>query len=554
MGDPSTKRLPRVLSVAAIVAGISALLSGGPALAAPSLPCTTVPTLRDRCETWVADYDDPTIALGSHQLAPQTAASPDGALVFVSAIDEALNRSDPYHSPALWAVLAYEGATGAQLWQDTYQGPGHYDRPNAITVSPNGAEVYVTGGSYNDNPLSATDRNLMTIAYDAHTGARLWRTENVDPDVHDVGTQVLVSLDGTQVYVVANISGANGEIDWAAVGYDASDGHQLWRTPYTGLGIGKVNSPAGAALSHDGSVLYITGESGGRADYDADYATVAYATGGAQPGRQVWEARYDGVGQQLSDRSAAIAVDPDGRVVVTGDSLSSNSTTVEDDYATVAYDGVSGAQLWAARYTGPSGGINFGQTVATSSTQRIAVVSGESESPASSHDTDWETVGYDTVTGAQLWVQRLNTPGYAKEYATAAAVSTDGLTGFVTGFSGGRAVPGVTGVTGGDSVTIAYRLLDGQQQWVARYDTSEFDGVDPMGVAVANDGSVFVTAQLTRNDSTDQTDNRYDVVTLAYAGSTTPPATVPDLHPWWLLPLAAVTGGCLAARRRRRSR
>jgi len=67
----------------------------------------------------------------------------------------------------------------------------------------------------------------------------------------------------------------------------------------------------------------------------------------------------------------------------------------------------------------------------------------------------------------------------------------------------------------------------------------------------ASDGSVYVTAQLTRNDPTDQTNNKYDVLTLAYSG-----ASAPVVVPEW----PGVAGGAAvavlavtaAARRRRR--
>jgi hypothetical protein len=540
-----------VVAAGAVVAAASLF---GTAAHAAGVPCV-VPGFDDRCETWATIYDDPTIPQGSHQLEPRIAASHDGKRVFVSAIDEALNSNDPYHSPASWVVLGYDGVSGQQLWSNTYQAEGHYDRPNAITVSPDGNTVYATGASYNANVLVATDRDLVTIAYNATTGQQLWRVRNVDPLVHDAGTDVITSRDGSQVYVVVNIAKDGGEIDWAAVAYRATDGLQLWRTTYTGVAPGNVNSPHGVAMSPGGDLVYITGESGGTAQFDSDYATVAYATGGTQPGKQVWESRYDGVGQQFPDRAAGIAVDPDGRVIVTGDSISNFSTSVADDYATVAYDGVTGRQLWASRYSGPAGGIQFGMAVATSPMSHVAVVTGQSQPAPGSQTTNWATLGYDTVTGQQLWVQRLATPGYATEFPTAAAITPDGLTAVVTGYDGGRAATPLTPpIAGGDAVTVAYSAAGGAQQWVARYSANQLDDNTPRALSISDNGSIFMTEQVAHNQpDINNTNNKYDVATLAYL-TNAPSTAVPEGHSWLVVIAAGSMLGAVFAVRRRRSR
>jgi hypothetical protein len=396
----------------------------------------------------------------------------------------------------------------------------------------------------------------VTIAYDATTGAQLWLTRNPNTADRDTGTAIVVSTDGSQVYATADIEASGGEIDWAAVAYRAADGLQLWRTRYNGVASGTVNAPAGMAISNDGALVYITGESGSTVQYDSDYATVAYATGGATPGAQVWLSRYDGVGQHYPDRSAGIAVDAGGRVVVTGDSISNFTTSVADDFATVAYDGATGQQLWASRYSGPSGGVNFGMAVAASRTDHSAVVTGQMEPNGRSGDTAWATLGYDSATGQQLWTQVLNTAEYSSQSPQALAVTPDGSTAVVTGFSGGRvATPLTSPLPGSEGVTIAYRVGDGAQQWVARYSGSVTDDNTPRGVAVSDDGSVFVTEQVGHDLSTDTsgTNNHYDAATLAYLA--TPPTSVPESPaPWWLLVAAAGVVPASLRRRRRRER
>jgi MYXO-CTERM domain-containing protein len=540
-------RFRAVVAVSALLAAVA--LSAGTAAAA-SL-CADTPGIDDRCESWSAVYDNPVKAPGSYQLEPRVAASADGTRAFMSVIDEHHNSDDPYNSPASWVVLGYDGATGAVDWRQEYQGAGGYDRPNAIAASPDGSLVVVTGGSYSKPVLMpGAERDLMTIAYDGASGRPLWRTQSAG-DVHDVGVQVLLSSDASQVFVVVNNVRDGGDIDWAVVAYDARDGHQLWRTPYAGLGIGKADVPKSAALSHDGTRLYVTGESGGTADYDADFATVAYALRGPAAGQQLWESRYDGVGAQLSDRADDVAVDVDGRVLVTGDSLQSNTVSnVAMDYATVAYDGDTGRQLWATRYSGPTGSkLQFGTTVATSPTSRLAVVSGQSD--GGNHDYDWATIAYDTSTGAQRWIQRLSTPQIQLEFATDSAITSDGTTAVVTGVSGGNNPTGYRDFNRSPGITVAYRLSDGVQQWSARdYGNDETDSFSPRQLVLSRNGSVFTAGQLTNNLQTDESDNVYDGMLVAYLADGGPDPQVPEGRPW-LMGLAGLLLLALVGRRRR---
>ncbi|MBK5306468.1 MAG: PQQ-binding-like beta-propeller repeat protein [Frankiaceae bacterium] len=540
------RRAARALSVV-LTAAVLALVTAAPAGAAD--PCAGVPGVDDTCESWTAVYDNPAKAPGSYQLEPRVAASADGSRLFVSVIDEHHNADDPYNSPASWAVLGYDGATGEQRWLQSYQGPGGYDRPNAIAASPDGSLVVATGGSYSAPLLQpGAERDLMTIAYDGATGRQLWRTQSTGL-VHDVGTQVLLGRDGSEVYVVVNNLLDGGDIDWAVVAYDARDGRQLWRTPYAGVGLGKTDSPKSAALSPAGDLLYVTGESGGTADYDADYATVAYALRGPDAGQQIWEQRYDGVEQDLSDRAREVAVDVDGRVIVTGDSLRSNGlNNVNMEYATVAYDGTTGRQLWASRYAGTQGGgLHFGTTLATSPSNRVAVVSGQSD--AGGRDYDWATIAYDTETGAERWVQRLSTPQIQLEFATDTVISPDGTTAVLAGISGANNPTGYRDLNRSPGLTVGYRLSDGALQWSARhYGNDDTDSFSPRQLVMGRDGSAYTVGQLTNNLQTDESDNVYDAMLVGYRAVTGPAPVVPEGKPW-LIGLIALAALGLAARR-----
>ena len=536
---------------AVLLAASLAALTTATAAAQVGAPCAGIPDVDDRCETWTAVYDDPSAAIGSNQLEPRVAASTDGRRVFVSAINQHKNLADPSNSPASWTVLGYDGETGAERWQRTFSGPGGYDRPNAITASRDGALVVATGGSYNAPLFTATDRDLMTIAYDGATGQERWRAHSAGA-VKDVGTAVLLSRDESQVFVMVNDSVSGGDIDGGIAAYDAADGTLLWRTPYRGLGLGKVDSPKSMALSPVGDLLYLAVESGGQADFDADYATVAFATGGAEPGQVVWESRFDGVGADLSDRASDLAVDLDGRVIVTGDSLRSNEAgNVDMDYATVAYDGRDGRQLWTSRYAGPANdGLHFGRVVATSPTARLAVVAGQSAGAAG--DSDWATLAYDTTTGQQQWVARLATPQATTEFATDVVLSADGMSAVLAGVSGGGNPTNYRDLNRSNGITVSYAVTGGGLEWTARLTgDDETDSFSPRAVVLAADGSALTVGQLTNNVQTDESDNVYDVMLVAYREPLSTEPVVPDGRPWLLAALGVLTAAGCAARRRR---
>jgi hypothetical protein len=63
-----------------------------------------------------------------------------------------------------YATVAYGAGTGEELWVGRYDGPaGEIDTAEALSVSPNGSRVYVTGLS----PSLGTDAEFATVSYSA---------------------------------------------------------------------------------------------------------------------------------------------------------------------------------------------------------------------------------------------------------------------------------------------------------------------------------------------------------------------------------------------------
>jgi PQQ-like domain len=337
------------------------------------------------------------------------------------------------------------------LWLSRYHGAANgYDDARALALTPDGATVFVTGLSEDAPCPDCWDYG--TVAYDAATGAQRWASTYNGPAAgEDDATAIVVSPNGTSVFVTGQSwSGASDYDDYATVAYDAATGAQRWVARYTGL---RADQAADLAVSPDGSTLFVTGQSEGlRTRFD--YATVAYD---AATGTQRWVARYTGPGAK-DDFATAVRVGPDGSVVyVTGQS---DSLLSSDDYATVAYDAATGTQRWVARYDDPDHGSDDGIALGMSPDGASVFVTGQS---GGANGYDYATIAYDAMTGVQKWVARYDGPAHEEDDATALGLSPDGSTVYVTGQSEGSD-------SGFDDATVAYDAGTGSQEWVARFD------------------------------------------------------------------------------------
>ena len=258
-------------------------------------------------EAWVASTSFP--PLFRHQ-ATAIAASPDGSAVFETGQN---------------GTVALNASNGATLWQDNYK--LRWNRsPGAVAVSPTSSIVYVTGGAQIGGHGAA-----LTIAYNAATGARVWRAIYEGPgDRTGGGRSLVLSPDGSKLFITASLFRTDGTQEFNTLGYDAATGTRLWSAVYAGPP--KLNAiPEAVAVSPDGSAVFVTGfvdTSSG-----AQYATVGYATA---TGAQLWQARLAGL-PSASTIPLSVTVSPDSsKVFVTGAS-SQNPVWGPGEYLTVAY-------------------------------------------------------------------------------------------------------------------------------------------------------------------------------------------------------------------------
>src|SRR5207245_2045007 len=108
---------------------------------------------------------------------------------------------------------AYDAATGAQLWVARLGGTGG---ARALTLSPGGTRVFVTGGT----------GKFQTVAYDATSGTPIWAATHGTPGNSDLGFSIAASPDGTRVFVNGSSNGTSS--DCVVVAYDSAHGAETW--------------------------------------------------------------------------------------------------------------------------------------------------------------------------------------------------------------------------------------------------------------------------------------------------------------------------------------
>jgi len=427
----------------------------------------------DGIEQWVARYNGP----GNYHDAPKAIALDASNNIYVTGHSYGDGTNYDY------ATIKYN-SEGIEQWVARYNGPGNgNDLVFAMAVDSIG-NVYVTGESYdNDRCL-----DYRTIKYDGN-GRRLWVATYNGPGNYNDSAKAVAVDDSGNVYVTGySYSGADTYEDYATIKYNSS-GRQLWVARYSGpsgpphSAYDVANAVAVDALGY----VYVTGYSDG-GDTSYDYATLKYDP----DGKEMWEARYNGIGNKY-DYAHAMALDSSGSVYVTGYSDNSNS---RQDYVTIKYNS-SGDRLWVATYNGPANDNDRASSILVDSSDNVYVTG---------HSHDWDTsLDYATImydlAGKELWVATYDGPASNGDEA-------------VNMSDGDIPIPAADGPD--DDCDYAYAL------------------------AMDKSGNIYVTGGSFGIDS------RYDFATIKYSIEDTPPGKrveVADLRAGTMLTFDAVEGG-----------
>jgi outer membrane protein assembly factor BamB len=327
----------------------------------------------------------------------------------------------------------------------------------------------------------------------ASGGDTIWDARFDRANNSDLAADLGVSPDGSTVFVTGTSSGKSGVSEYATLAYDAASGAKRWSARLAGPG-SNYDTANALVVSPDGSTVFVTGWSAEPLVEVGDYFTVAYD---ALTGATKWKARYR-VRRRYNDIGQVIAVNPSGTMVYV--SGASNGSGSHYDYATVAYDASNGHRVWASRYAGPGSTQDFPSAIAVSPNGSIVVVSGASRRPDQlGHDT---TIAYDAATGDRLWVARYD-PG-TRPHVAGVRFTPDGSRVLVAGRRLAQSL---------DYVTLAYDAVTGAGLWIAMYGGGSGDGAEAL--SVSPDGSV---AYVTGGSGGPQGDS--DFGTVAYDVST----------------------------------
>jgi outer membrane protein assembly factor BamB len=262
-------------------------------------------------QLWMAQTPDSTSAQVAKD--PVT-VSPDSSQVFVTGTE--------LHHTKKWFTVAYNAQTGAQNWTTTTTFTRHDYEASAITVSPDGADVFVTG-------------TTGTVAYSTATGAQLWDYAKGD---RSAPPTIVASPDSAAVYVTQYVQYA-GHRGWLTTSIDAATGQANWVTRYSGPG-DRAEVPASLAVTPDGSQVIVAGTLL-KAKETSEFHTIAY---NAATGATNWGATYTGNASADND-PVDVAVTPNGsEVAVTG-----FSGSADEGYLTVTYNTATGAQNWVRK-------------------------------------------------------------------------------------------------------------------------------------------------------------------------------------------------------------
>jgi len=187
----------------------------------------------------------------------------------------------------------------------------------------------------------------------------LWTSRFDHPDRGNYGADQVtdvVSAEGA-VYVVGGTwVGATGGFDVMVHRLD-DDGELIW-SRIVDLG-GFIDGAHEAAVTVDGSRLYLTGETRSTMDDPADLFVMAIETAGGEP---LWHVVLDR--EKGDDYGTWIGIGPEDETVY---AVASSTGSTGVDVWTVALDAESGAIAWTERFDGPESGNDHPAGVALSS-------------------------------------------------------------------------------------------------------------------------------------------------------------------------------------------
>lgn len=302
-------------------------------------------------------------------------------------------------------------ASGAQQWATRYSAPSSGDDiPLGIAFTSSG-EVWVTGISDVDASTNVQN-DWVTIKYSASGAQQAINIEGT-ASLADEGAACIVDAAGKAV-VVGFKSLTNNQPN-ATIIRITTAGVKEFERNFDGQGDNQDQVNA-LCFSSDGSLL-AAGFSYEK-DLDANMCISKVSTSGAL----VWKKTLSGNSSTgSSDNATAILCDASGNIYVTGYTKNSNAGS---DFMTVKMT-QAGDTVWSRKYSFQSGASDRSVAIALDPQNNIVVTGYSDSDPSILTNYDFVTIKY-SPTGSQLWAVRYNSSYNADDRPVSMVVAPSG--------------------------------------------------------------------------------------------------------------------------------
>lgn len=248
---------------------------------------------------------------------------------------------------------------------------------------------------------------------------RLW-DQLEDLGGADQARAIGVDADGNVVVAgVVDQSGPNQH--FRTIKYAAATGTEIWNIDYNPNG-GPDRANA-LAVFPNGDVVVTGFTSRDGNNVNRNFYTVRYAGG---TGEVIWDHSYHDAGKALFNEAEAVVIDGNGDVIVTGHADSNNGEEQNRDFMTVKINGTTGVLVWSRLFDGGSAVLDQKNdaafAIAVDSTNNV-IVAGTSQ--VAGQGSDFCTVKY-SAAGVYQWDIKKDGPGHSWDEAKTVAVDNDG--------------------------------------------------------------------------------------------------------------------------------